>query len=91
MKTECELCATGLTDTTDAMICSFECTYCIDCAEKIHRVCKNCEGELTPRPKRKITNQFQICFIVTIAVKICNEVSVRIAGFSAVICLLFSS
>jgi len=39
------------------MICSFECTFCAECVEKIlHNVCPNCGGGFHPRPVRPGTN-----------------------------------
>lgn len=36
-----------------ARICSYECTYCTDCAEsKLSNVCPNCGGGLEKRPIR---------------------------------------
>lgn len=54
MKPSCECCDTDLPpDSTDAMICSFECTWCADCAlDCLGGACPNCGGELTPRPRR---------------------------------------
>ena len=38
---------------TDAMICTFECTFCRDCAEtRLHGRCPNCGGNLVARPIR---------------------------------------
>ena len=54
MKSECEICERVLSDSSDAMICSFECTYCIDCAKSLNQMCKNCNGELVIRPKREV-------------------------------------
>jgi hypothetical protein len=34
-------------------ICSYECTYCATCAEQVSFVCRNCEGEVVRRPRRK--------------------------------------
>jgi hypothetical protein len=35
------------------MICSFECTFCSDCATRIlQNVCPNCGGEMVRRPVR---------------------------------------
>jgi len=50
----CEHCAKPLPpDATDARICSFECTFCADCVERLlHNVCPNCGGGFTPRPVR---------------------------------------
>ena len=37
----------------DAMICSFECTFCRACAEtRLDGHCPNCSGNLTARPIR---------------------------------------
>jgi hypothetical protein len=37
----------------DAMICSFECTFCRNCVEKpLWNVCPNCGGGFCPRPVR---------------------------------------
>lgn len=50
----CEHCALSLPpESLDARICSFECTFCADCAEGVLRnVCPNCGGGFTPRPVR---------------------------------------
>ncbi|WP_448680277.1 DUF1272 domain-containing protein [Pseudomonas nicosulfuronedens] len=50
----CECCDRDLPgDSADARICSFECTFCTDCAEQVlHGKCPNCGGELVPRPRR---------------------------------------
>ena len=38
---------------TEAVICSFECTFCARCARDVlHGVCPNCGGGLVPRPVR---------------------------------------
>lgn len=40
-------------DSTGARICSFECTFCADCAaSRLGGLCPNCGGELLPRPRR---------------------------------------
>jgi hypothetical protein len=52
MKSECEKCNKALPPDADAFICSYECTYCPECASSMNRVCRNCKGELIPRPKR---------------------------------------
>jgi hypothetical protein len=50
----CEHCAIALPPaTTQARICSFECTFCADCAEGLlGNVCPNCGGGFVPRPIR---------------------------------------
>ena len=55
LKETCELCAKILTkDSSEAFICSYECTYCAACAnERLKRVCPNCDGDLQKRPSRK--------------------------------------
>ncbi|WP_422110946.1 DUF1272 domain-containing protein [Euryhalocaulis caribicus] len=54
MKPACQTCQAGLERNGPAFICSYECTFCADCAEQKHgKVCPNCGGELVPRPRRK--------------------------------------
>lgn len=50
----CENCGKLLpNDSTEAMICTFECTFCRDCVENIlFNVCPNCGGGLEKRPNR---------------------------------------
>jgi hypothetical protein len=37
----------------EAMICSFECTFCKSCVEQVlHNVCPNCGGGFEKRPVR---------------------------------------
>jgi hypothetical protein len=55
LKPNCECCDKDLPpEAVDALICSFECTFCADCAS--HRLpggrCPNCGGELVRRPIR---------------------------------------
>lgn len=52
MKSTCERCSAALAHDADALICSFECTFCPACAAEMSRVCPNCGGELVARPKR---------------------------------------
>jgi len=55
MRTECERCGVALAATNDAVICSYECTFCRSCADAMQFVCPNCSGELVTRPKRATT------------------------------------
>lgn len=54
LRPNCECCDKDLPPAApDAMICSFECTFCADCVEEVLLgVCPNCGGELVPRPVR---------------------------------------
>ena len=53
MKSECERCDAALPlATTDARICSYECTFCATCTADLGGTCPNCGGELLPRPRR---------------------------------------
>ncbi len=53
MRPDCERCGTDLpAEAPGAFICSFECTYCADCAEDLDDLCPNCGGELADRPTR---------------------------------------
>ena len=53
LKPGCECCDVDLPpDAVDARICSFECTFCAACAERLSKLCPNCGGELVRRPIR---------------------------------------
>ena len=52
MRAVCERCVAALAPDGNAVICSFECTFCPACGEAMAHVCPNCAGELVPRPKR---------------------------------------
>jgi hypothetical protein len=53
MKPDCERCGTDLpAEAPGAFICSFECTFCAECAETLDDLCPNCGGELVDRPTR---------------------------------------
>jgi hypothetical protein len=55
LKPNCECCDKDLPpDAADARICSFECTFCAECAgtRLPNGRCPNCGGELVPRPIR---------------------------------------
>ena len=54
IRPNCENCSKLLpNDSEEAMICTFECTFCIDCVTSIlHNVCPNCGGGLEKRPTR---------------------------------------
>ncbi len=54
LRPTCENCNKALPpNSTEAMICTFECTFCKDCVERIfENVCPNCGGGFVPRPIR---------------------------------------
>ncbi|MCE7797306.1 DUF1272 domain-containing protein [Sphingobium sufflavum] len=53
MRPDCERCGSDLpAQAGGAFICSFECTYCADCADQLDDHCPNCGGELLDRPTR---------------------------------------
>jgi len=49
----CEHCNKTLPfDSKEAMICTFECTFCADCVALLHETCPNCGGGFEKRPIR---------------------------------------
>ena len=54
LRPNCECCDVDLPpEAAEAMICSFECTFCRSCAETVLAGrCPNCGGELVRRPVR---------------------------------------
>jgi uncharacterized protein len=54
LRPNCECCDKDLPpDAADAMICTFECTFCADCVDtKLSATCPNCGGNFTRRPIR---------------------------------------
>lgn len=50
----CECCDRDLPpDSVEARICTYECTFCRDCAEsRLGGTCPNCGGDLVQRPRR---------------------------------------
>lgn len=54
LRPNCERCDCDLpADSKNAYICSYECTYCFDCAvNHLHNICPNCGGDLVVRPIR---------------------------------------
>ncbi len=54
LRPNCEYCGKDLAlDAADAMICTYECTFCADCVkEHLHNVCPNCGGGFSFRPIR---------------------------------------
>jgi hypothetical protein len=53
MRPDCERCGSDLAaEKPGAFICSFECTFCTNCAEELDDICPNCGGELMDRPTR---------------------------------------
>jgi len=54
LRPNCECCDRDLApDSDEARICSFECTFCAACVDRLPGGrCPNCGGELLPRPRR---------------------------------------
>ncbi|WP_341707068.1 DUF1272 domain-containing protein [Halopseudomonas sp.] len=54
LRPNCECCDRDLPpDADNALICSFECTFCRDCADqRFAGRCPNCGGNLVARPIR---------------------------------------
>jgi hypothetical protein len=54
LRPNCECCDRDLPpDSPDARICSYECTFCADCADgPLAGACPNCGGNFAPRPIR---------------------------------------
>ncbi len=54
IRPSCELCNKSLPfDSKEAMICTFECTFCKECVEGVlQEVCPNCGGGFEKRPIR---------------------------------------
>jgi hypothetical protein len=59
MRPNCESCNCELpAESTEARICSYECTFCASCASNwLEGQCPNCGGELLPRPRRSLIKQ----------------------------------
>ena len=56
LKPSCENCDKPLpADSTEARICSYECTFCAECVESVlQNVCPNCGGGFCERPVRPV-------------------------------------
>ncbi|WP_386630163.1 DUF1272 domain-containing protein [Sulfitobacter geojensis] len=56
IRPNCELCDCNLPPhSLDAMICSYECTYCAECVrDTLQNVCPTCGGGFSQRPIRPI-------------------------------------
>jgi hypothetical protein len=54
LRPNCECCAKDLPpESTEARICTYECTFCADCVDDVLKgVCPNCGGNLVVRPIR---------------------------------------
>jgi len=54
IRLNCEYCEKNLpANSSEAYICSYECTFCRDCVEQVlHNVCPNCGGGFSTRPIR---------------------------------------
>ena len=59
LRPNCEYCDKDLPPaSTEARICSYECTFCAECVESVlGNVCPNCGGGFSPRPIRPSTDR----------------------------------
>jgi len=57
LRPTCENCNRSLPPaSTEAYLCSYECTFCAPCVELLGNVCPNCGGGFSPRPVRPARN-----------------------------------
>jgi uncharacterized protein len=56
IRPNCECCDRDLPNGSPlARICTFECTFCVDCVEtRLGGLCPNCGGDLVLRPTRPV-------------------------------------
>jgi hypothetical protein len=56
LRPNCECCDRDLgPESAEARICTFECTFCADCADqRFEGICPNCGGDLVQRPMRPV-------------------------------------
>ncbi|WP_349956122.1 DUF1272 domain-containing protein [Rhizobium sp. ZPR3] len=56
LRPNCECCDRNLPpQSKEAMICTFECTFCADCVDSVlGGACPNCGGDFVQRPIRPI-------------------------------------
>lgn len=53
LRPNCECCDKDLPPEAAAVICTFECTFCRECASGVWGdTCPNCGGNFSPRPVR---------------------------------------
>jgi hypothetical protein len=59
LRPNCEYCDKDLPPASaEARICTYECTYCAECVERVlHNVCPNCGGGFERRPIRPATER----------------------------------
>lgn len=56
LRPNCECCDRDLLpESREAMICTFECTFCVGCVDNVlGGICPNCGGEFVQRPIRPV-------------------------------------
>jgi len=56
LRPNCECCDRNLPpESLEALICTFECTFCVDCVGSVlGGICPNCGGEFVRRPIRPV-------------------------------------
>lgn len=63
IKPICENCGKLLpNDSSEAMICTLECTFCAECVSTVlNNICPNCGGGFEKRPTRPVTCVTEFC------------------------------
>ncbi len=57
LRPSCENCNVALPPASlEARICTYECTFCATCVDRLGNVCPNCGGGFVPRPVRPVRN-----------------------------------
>ena len=61
LRPNCECCDCDLPpEAANAMICTYECTFCADCVNNVlSNVCLNCGGGFVPRPIRPLQARWE--------------------------------
>ena len=77
LRPNCECCGVSLSASdAGAFICSFECTFCVECGTtKLRGTCPNCGGKLLPRPTRSAALLLKYPASTNVIVKVANCVS----------------
>ena len=86
LKPNCECCDKDLPPASEeAMICTFECTFCADCAGRVFGgVCPNCGGGFVARPIRPGAPAGEVS---AVGPTLCARAALRGLGVQSIIAL----